>query len=685
VAEVFAVDVGGTFTDLVVLDTETGETRLEKTPTVPSAPADGVVTAIRKGRVDVAASPTFFHGTTIGLNALLERRGALVGLIGTAGFRDVLEIGRMNWPMYRLHWRKPEPLVPRFLRREVRERVAADGTVLTPLADDDVIRVAGELLAEGVDAIAVCLLHAYAFPEHERRVGELIASSWPGLPVTLSHEVAREYREYERTSTAVTDAMIRPRVSRYIERLEDGVRGEGFGGNLFITRCDGGVMGADEARRRSIRTLLSGPASGVMGVAALGRWIGIENLIAVDMGGTSFDAALVVDGEPILRPATEIDGAPLLMPVVELATIGAGGGSIAWIDAGGALNVGPQSAGAVPGPLCYGHGGTEPTFTDAALLTGLIDGSYFLGGEIRLDAELAAAGIRTRIADPLGLSVEDAASGIVELTEAKMAATIEEITIGKGYDPRDFTLVAYGGGGPLVAGALAKRLEIPRAIVPVSPATFSAWGMLTLDVVHDWSRTQVAPLDRLDPDAIVNALRELADQALAGLESEAIPPDRWQTQSFVDLRYEGQEHTLTLPIDVSDRSANEQANVRRRFDDRHKATYGYATSAPVEIVAYRVRAVGSLPKPRRQELAPADSDLARARKGERVVLHRESGGRAMFGVFDRERLLGGDVLAGPAIIEERTATTVIAAGEVARIDPIGNIVIEACGAGSDPS
>ncbi|HEY8647482.1 MAG TPA: hydantoinase/oxoprolinase family protein [Gaiellaceae bacterium] len=675
-SEIFAIDVGGTFTDIVVLDTATGETRLEKTPTVPSAPAEGVVAAIRKGCVGVADSPAFFHGTTIGLNALLERKGSLVGLITTEGFRDVLEIGRMNWPMYRLHWRKPDPLVPRYLRREVTERVGADGTVLEPLAEDDVIRVVGELVAEGVEAVAVCLLHSYAYPEHERRVGELIASSWPELPVTLSHAIAREYREYERTSTAVADAMIRPRVAAYVERLEGGVRAEGFRGNLFITRCDGGVMGAEEARRRSIRTLLSGPASGVMGVAALGKWIGVENLIAVDMGGTSFDAALVVDGEPILRPGTEINGFPLLMPVIELATIGAGGGSIAWIDAGGTLSVGPQSAGAVPGPMSYGQGGTEPTFTDAALITGLIDGSYFLGGEIELDLGLAADGIRRRIAEPLGLSVEDAASGIVELTEAKMAATIEEITIGKGYDPRDFTLVAYGGGGPLVAGALAKRLEIPRAIIPVSPATFSAWGMLTLDVVHDWSRTHVAPLERLEPKAIAGALEELAAQAVEGLERESIPPESRRIQSFVDLRYEGQEHTLTIPIDLGGQAAGERVSVRRSFDERHAVTYGYTTLAPVEIVAYRVRAVGVLPKPRRPELAAAEDDVARARKGDREALHRESGGRVVFDVFDRERLLSGDAVVGPAIVEERTATTLIAAGQIARIDVVGNIVID---------
>ena len=312
--EVFGVDVGGTFTDIVVLDTATGETRIEKTPTTPASPSVGVIEAIRRSRVETSASPAFFHGTTIGLNALLERKGARVGLLTTRGYRDALEIARMSWPMYRLHWRKPDPLVPRRLRREVAERMAADGTVLEPLDEREAVDEVAALLEDGIDALAVCFLHAYAYPEHELRVGELVAERWPDLPVTLSHAVTREYREYERTATAVADAMIRPRVANYLGRLRQDAADEGFAGNLLITRCDGGVMGVEEAQRRSIRSLISGPASGVMGVAALARWIGATNLIAIDMGGTSFDAALVVDGRPVLRPGTEIGGAAPARP-----------------------------------------------------------------------------------------------------------------------------------------------------------------------------------------------------------------------------------------------------------------------------------------------------------------------------------------------------------------------------------
>ena len=627
---------------------------------------------MRKASVATAGSPAFFHGTTIGLNALLERKGASVGLITTAGFRDVLEIGRMVWPMYQRHWERPPALVPRYLRRVVHERVAADGTVLAPLDPEEVARVAAELVAEGVESIAVCLLHSYQHPQHERQVGAMLAERWPDLPVTLSHTVTTEYREYERSSTAVADAMIRRTVSGYIERLEASVDDEGFDGSLYITRCDGGVMGAPEARRRSIRSILSGPASGVMGVVALGRWLGERNLIAVDMGGTSFDAALVVDGEPSLQAATAIDGHPLLMPVVEIATIGAGGGSVAWIDEGGALHVGPKSAGAVPGPVCYGRGGAEPTFTDAALVNGLIDPDYFLGGEIALDADLAAEAIERRIAAPLGVSRDDAASGIVEIVAAKMAATIEEITIGKGHDPRDFTLVAYGGGGPLVAGALASRLEIPRAIVPVAPATFSAWGMLTLDVVHDFSRTRVSPLAELEPSTVEEILGELTAEAADALAREQIAPEQRRVIASIDLRYDGQEHTLTVP--VAERAHDREA-LRRSFEARHESVYGYTNDAAVDVVAYRVRAGGSLPKPAQPSARRATGGVERARKGERETWDRASAERLSSGVFDRALLEHGDVVQGPAIIEEPTATTVVARDQRAGLDALGNIVI----------
>jgi N-methylhydantoinase A len=674
-AQLFAVDVGGTFTDLVVLDEETGGVSFAKASTTPEQPAQGVLDAIRKSDLELSRATTFFHGTTLGINTMLERKGARTGVITTRGFRDVLEIGRMLWPMYRLHWDQPAPLVPRYLRKEVTERVRADGSVLAPLDEADVRRAVEELLVEGVESIAVCFLHSYAHPEHELRVGEIVSTEFPGVAVTLSHLVTQEYREYERTATTVGDAAIHPRMSRYIDDLDRSLRDERFDGAFLLTRCDGGVMSAAEARERPIRTLISGPASGVMGTVAASRWLEAPHLIGIDMGGTSFDAALVIDHEPQVAPVTKIEGLPLLVPVVELATIGAGGGSIAWIDAGGALNVGPQSAGAVPGPICYGKGGTEPTFTDAALVSGLLDPDAFLGGEMKLDEEAARDGIERAIGAPLGLSVEDAAAGIVALTEANMAATLEELTIGKGLDPRDFHLFAYGGGGPLVAAALAKRLHIPVVIVPPSPATFSAWGMLTLDIVHDFSRTSLSALDVIDGAEVRGRFLELAAQADAVLEREGIPADRRRLVLTVEMRYEGQEHTLAVPVASALDADVDLDRLRSTFHAQHEVVYGYSMGNPVEITTYRIRAVGTLEKPGRPVIEHGGESSDAALVGTRHALHRESGGAFDWSIYDRTRLRSGNRLAGPAIVVEAANTTLVAPRQELVVDDLGNLVV----------
>lgn len=555
----------------------------------------------------------------------------------------------------------------------------ANGTVRQPLDEVEVRRAVEALLEQGVESIAVCFLHAYAYPEHEQRVGEIIAAEYPDVEYTLSHLVTQEYREFERTATTVVDAMVKPKMAQYIEGLGSSLRDGGFGGELLITRCDGGVMSAAETKERSVRTLVSGPASGIMGAVALGHWLQVSNMLAVDMGGTSFDAALIIDREPVLRSMAHIEGVPLLMPVIELATIGAGGGSIAWLDAGGALEVGPQSAGAVPGPIAYGKGGTEPTFTDAALASGLLDPHNFLGGEIELDLAAARRGIEERIAEPLGLSVDDAASGIVALVEAKMAATLEEITIGKGYDPRDFALLAYGGGGSLVAGALAARLEIPRLIVPRSPATFSAWGMLTLDIVHDFSKTAVSKLDHLEAAQLLETFAELEAQATSALEREGVPPAKRQAVRSIDMRYENQEHTLSvlLAAGTLDSLTSEQlrAQLRQRFYERHTSTYGYSVADPVEIVVCRVRAIGARDKPRRPSLESGSPSPDQALKGTRWASHRESGGDLEWAIYDRELLKARNVVRGPAIVEEPTATTLVAPYQTLTVDELGNLVI----------
>jgi N-methylhydantoinase A len=669
--DLLAVDVGGTFTDLVVLDSDTGDTRFAKTLTTVQ-PEEGVLEVVSRGSGALESSQVFFHGTTLGINSVLQGKGALTGLITTRGFRDVLEIARMLWPPYQLHWDKPAPIVPRYLRTEATERVSAQGEVLLPLDERDVRAAGAYLVEQGVEAVAVCFLHAYRFPDHELRVREILAEVAPEVAVTLSHEVSREYLEYERTVTTAIDASIRPLISTYVDSLQRGLRQEGFGGSLLLTRSDGGVMSADEAKRHCVRTLVSGPASGVMGAAELGRWLGLPNLIAADMGGTSFDAALVRDHEPVLVSRTAVEHMPLLLPVVELVTIGAGGGSIAWIDQGGALNVGPESAGATPGPIAFGRGGTRPTFTDAALVTGMLDHQNFLGGEVTLDLEAAREGVQREIAEPLGLETSEAAGGIVDLTEAKMASLLEELTIARGQDPRDFALLAYGGGGPLVASSLAQRLSIATVVIPPSPATFSAWGMLSLDIVHDFAQTVVTPLELVEPAEIRAQFERLERAARDALDREGVEPERQRVLQSIDMRYEGQEHTLTIPLRAEDDL--DVGHLRTLFDEAHHRAYGYAMADPAEVTAYRVRAVGGMERPKRPELAGAD-DLSAARKGSREVVHRASGGRLSWEVYDRGRLGPGVEIAGPAIVEEASSTVLVPPGRVARVHVHGSLVI----------
>jgi N-methylhydantoinase A len=685
VTTVAAVDVGGTFTDIVLLDEATAEARFGKVPTTPGNPADGVLAAFDALGVDPGTVDTFLHGTTIGLNALLERKAQSVGLITTRGFRDVVEIRRASWPMYRLHWDQPEPLVPRHLRLEVGERTLADGSIDTPLDADDVRRAARQLVDEGVEAVAVCLLHSYMRPDHEEQCGRILREEFPQLQVSLSHEITREYREYERTATTVVDAALKPTMVRYLRDVERRLQERGFGGSFMITRCDGGVMSVDEACEKVIRVLVSGPASGIMGAAALARLIGAPRLIACDMGGTSFDMALILDGEPDLQSITYVEGIPLLMPVVGMHAIGAGGGSLAWIDAGGALNFGPQSAGADPGPVCYGRGGTRPTFTDAAVISGLIDPAYFLGGRLELDIARARAAFDEHIVRRLGLAgVEEAASGIVDLAESKMAAAIESITVEKGHDPREFVLLAFGGGGPLVAAGLARRLQIPRVIVPESPGTFSARGMTALDLVHDFARTTITPEASIGPVA-TRLLRELHDTGDEALAREHVPAEQRELQSFIDARYASQEHTITLALGADGAEEGlDSAAIRARFDERHESVYSYKMpDDPIEAVAFRVRAVGRRSAPIGRRVDAAGPNGGPPRKGERRASHPQSGRDVVWAVYERADLAPGARIEGPAIVEEASTTILVHAGGVATLDDFGNLVIDSTGAASD--
>jgi N-methylhydantoinase A len=661
-----SADVGGTFTDVVTMDEVTGAVMIAKSPTIADDPVEGIVRALETTGVSLPEMKRLVHGTTVGINTLLQRQGARVGLLTTAGFRHLLEIGGADWPAFRLTWERPEALVAPELTRELAERVRADGSVLTPLDDADVLTQARALLDAGAEVIAVCLVNAYVEPAHEVRVGELLAEHLPDTLVVLSHQLTRRYRELPRTVTTVGEAYLRPRMQRYFDELRAGLRQRDFPGQVFVTSSDGGVMGLDLARDRALRTLVSGCASGIAGAASVAAMSGFDDIIAVDMGGTSFDAAIIRHGQPAMSSTAEVAGFEFLMPMLDLATIGAGGGSVASVDHVGGLSVGPRSAGSMPGPVCYGRGGTEPTFTDAAVVAGLLP-TELLGGRMTLSVEDARVAIAKHVAEPLGLSVDEAAAGILTVVEGKMAQLLEEMTIGQGLDPRTFTLFAYGGGGPLVAARLAEELGCQRVVVPPYPGVFSAWGMQTLDAVQEFSRTVIVDPGGLTSAELAAPYAEMVDQARSVLGAEGFGEDEITFLRLVEMRYQAQEHTLLVPFDERGEPA-----LRAALDAAHLAAFGFTVPGEVEIVTYRLRAVGRLPKPS-GDRAVREATAAAPRS--RLVHERGSDGPAPWPVLDRDSVRADQVVPGPVIVEEATCTSVVPRGWSVTLDERGSLVM----------
>lgn len=661
-----SADVGGTFTDVVTMDNATGEVSIAKSPTIADDPVEGIVRALETTGVSLSEMQRLVHGTTVGINTLLQRQGAKVGLLTTEGFGHILEIGGSDWPAFRLTWERPEALVAPELTEEVCERIRADGTVLVPLDDDDVSAKARALVEAGAEAIAVCLVNSYAEPTHEARVGALIAKEFPDVLVVLSHQLTRRYRELPRTVTAVGEAYLRPRMQSYFDELRSGLHLRDFDGQVFVTSSDGGVMGLDLARDRALRTLVSGCASGIAGAASVASMSGWNNIIAVDMGGTSFDAAIIRDGHPAMLPTAELAGFEFLMPMLDLATIGAGGGSIASVDHVGSLSVGPRSAGSMPGPVCYGRGGTEPTVTDAAVVSGLLP-TVLLGGRMALSIEDARHAIAKHVAEPLGLTVDEAAAGILAVVEGKMAQLLEEMTIGQGLDPRTFTLFAYGGGGPLVASRLAEQLGCQRVVIPRYPGVFSAWGMQTLDAVQEFSRTYILNPRGLTPEELCVPFDDMIGQARTALVDEGFGGESITLLRLVEMRYESQEHTLLVPYD----DAGEHA-LRAAFDAAHHEAFGFTVPGDVEIVTYRLRAIGTLPKPVHDPGAPTATHVdARTR----MVYERSVGESTPWSVLDRDSLRLDDAVTGPVIVEEPTCTSVVPRGWSVDVDAYGSLVM----------
>ncbi|MEV0158658.1 N-methylhydantoinase A [Nonomuraea fuscirosea] len=667
-----AIDVGGTFTDVVELNPGTGALSFGKVPTTPDAPARGVMDAFGLAGSGTPAITMFTHGTTLGLNALLTRTGARTAVIGTKGFRDVYLLGRTDRRTnYDITYRKPPALLDRYDTFEVNERCRFDGSVHTPFDAEDARRVAAVVAERGYGSVAVAFLHAYANPEHELRMREVLAEVAPEVAVTLSHELSREYREYERTSTAVLDAYVKPIVHRYLRELEGELAAGGFRGRFLMTRSGGGAMTAQAAREQPVSLILSGPAGGVIGAAALSRLLDEPNLITIDMGGTSLDASLILDHEPVLYQGAEFEGLPINTPSLYIHTIGAGGGSIAWLDEADALQVGPQSAGAAPGPASYGRGGTAPTFTDAALVLGHLGSDSPLGGKLALDRELADKALQP-IATRLGLATEALARGVVQISTMKIMGAVRAITVELGRDPKDFALLSFGGGGGLVAVEVARELGISTVIVPPGQGAFSAFGMLLADVQHDFARTAVTPLATLDAADADAVYREMEAAAVEQLESEGFGPDRRALTRTLDVRYQGQEHSVTVAF--PDDPATFAAAVASAFAELHERQYGHTMDDPVEVTTLRLRATGTVDKPELPTVAERSSGEPRPAGTRRVYLSPDEPA-VEYRVYTREELLAGDRVAGPAVITEHTATSVIHAGDSLRVGRYGELVI----------
>ena len=690
------IDVGGTFTDAILIDESTGETRIAKVPSTPGDPSVGFLEAVerilREGGADAAAVGYLVHGTTVATNAIIEGKLAPCGFITTEGFRDMLEIQRQIRPsLYDLLFEKPRPLAPRYLCFGVPERLDATGAVVAPLDERAVADAALQLKAEGVEALAVCYLHAYLNPEHERRTREIVEAAFPEVSVSLSSEVAPEFREYFRASTTLINAGVRPIVERYLSSIETRLRGAGLRGQLLVMQSSGGVLTFEAARTKPVHMVESGPAAGVIVSAYLGGVLGFDNILSFDMGGTTAKTGLVEQGAPTVTKEYEVGtaaraergakgaGYPIRTPVVDLVEIGAGGGSIAWVDSGGVLRVGPQSAGADPAPACYGKGGTEPTITDANLVLKRLDPDHFLGGEMRLDEEAAWRAVKEKCADPLGLDPVEVALGIVEIANSAMVGALRRISVQRGHDPRDFVLVAFGGAGPMHANRLAAELDIPTVLVPMSPGTTSAMGLLVTDIKHDYSATLIQRTDALDPALVDRRYREMEALGRQALQGEGAAHAGTRFERLVDMRYVGQSYELAIPM--GDGPAGEALDrMLADFHAEHERAYGFAAPGePVEFVTLRLTAVGSIAKPGLRELPAGRGGPEAARRAVRRVWFAEAGGFTGCPSYDRYRLPAGAVIQGPAIVEEMDSTTVVHPGFRAEVDRYGNLLIRAGG------
>ena len=675
-------DVGGTFTDLVYYDEASGQFGSAKANTTAPDYERGVLDTMVKSGLDAAAIDYFAHGTTVVINALTERKGVKTGLVTTRGFRDVLEIARGNRPdLFNFYFTKPKPFVPRHLRAEITERTDYKGNEVVPPALQELGPIVEYFKTQGVEAVAVCLLHSYANPDHELQVAKEVKQLWPEVAIIASHEITREWREYERSNTTVLSAYIHPIANSYLTSLERELRGKGTEAPLYIMQSNGGVATMQAAKRNPIAMVESGPVSGVLGAIILGKVIGEHNIIALDIGGTTAKCSLVERGQPRMTTEYRIEwsrtnpGYPIKTPVIDIVEIGSGGGSIAWLDEVRSLHVGPKSAGAVPGPAAYGRGGTAPTTTDANLITGRIDPDYFLGGEITPDMDNVRRAFG-ELAAQLESKIDDVARGVIRIANANMVNALKLVSLNRGHDPRDFTLVAFGGGGGMHAAALAMELKIPEIIIPINPAVFSAWGMLLSDLRRDYIQTSVTRLDSTPPTSVDKLFAELEARAAEDFAVDGVEDDRLVVQRFADMRYLGQEHTVRVPFPSGKVDGDAFRVAVERFHQAHEREYTYRLTSLVELVNYHVVAFGLVPKPELAKLAATGRRPADAMRGKRAV-DFDTHGIHTTSIYERNRLEPGMEIGGPAIIEEPATTIVVFPDQQATVDDYGNLRIHA--------
>jgi N-methylhydantoinase A len=672
---IVGIDVGGTFTDLIGIEPGLGKVALAKVPTTLDNQAFGVLGALEKGGIALTQADTIVHGTTTTTNALLERKVAKIGLITTKGFRDSLELGRRTRPQPYGLTGSFEPLVPRQWRLEVPERMDADGEVVVPLDDDAVRTAAEQLKAAGCEALVIHFLHSYINPDHEKRALQIAAEVWPNGYITAGHQLLSEYREYERGTTACVNASVQPVLHRYIERLNGELKGKGFGRDLLVMQGNGGTIAAGIVSEAAVNTVMSGPASGVMAAAYTARAAGLPNVITYDMGGTSSDVGLIQDGVPQVSSELELEYAmPIHVPMVDVHTIGAGGGSIAFINEAGMLQVGPESAGARPGPICYGRGGTRPTITDANLALGRLNPDGLLAVDSKVSLQDVKDAILRDVGAPLGIGTDDAAAAILRIANDKMAGAIRMVSLSRGHDPRDFALFAFGGAGPLHAAALARELGIPKLLIPARPGITNALGCVVADLRHDYVKTVNKPLSVLEEGLVAKVLAEQIAEGRATLERDGVAVEEVQVLHSADMQFQGQSHLLTVA--VTDTTIGRDA-LQKAFEAAYWQRFEVELpEIRAVLVNLHTAVIG-----RRQQLsldrllaAEPARDVAGARKGSRKVWY-DAGGWQDTPVYDRERLPRNADFAGPAILEQLDTTVVIEPGNRVHVDMLGNLIV----------